>query len=170
MVRANGPPGLYGLRRRMLRLTYALQFHRPPKGMGGTESPTTASGLELRTQIADGSLESALLPLAGDEAVLELDYTLNHDGTLFFESGVVTFGGPGASSLTFASVGAGSLLGEPDSDGFSHGVVAWAIESGTGAFAGAGGAISSNFLVNLQTDELIDTHLGVVRLPEVAAR
>jgi hypothetical protein len=50
-------------------------------------------------------------------------------------------------------------------DGFSPGVVMWAIDSGTGALAGVTGAITSNFLVNLQREELIDNHLGVVRLP-----
>jgi hypothetical protein len=50
--------------------------------------------------------------------------------------------------------------------GFSHGVVAYSIDSGTGALAGAGGAITSNFLVNLETNELIDMQLGVVILPE----
>ena len=57
------------------------------------------------------------------------------------------------------------MLGPPAAGGFSHGVVMWAIDSGTGALAGATGAITSNFLVNLQTEEPIDNHLGVVRLP-----
>ncbi|MDQ6779317.1 MAG: hypothetical protein M3071_24525 [Actinomycetota bacterium] len=135
----------------MRRLTYVLQFHR------------------LTTRIEGGSIDATLEPVPGDAAVLALSYTLNHDGKLFFESRSVTFGGPGSSSLSFSSIGAGSLLGAPDSDGFSHGVVAWAIESGTGAFAGASGAISSNFLVNLDTEELIDTDVGVIRLADATA-
>jgi hypothetical protein len=153
----------------MRRLTYVLQFRRPPRGEGAPEPPTTARGLVLTARVEGGSIDSTLELVSGDEAVLVLSYTLNQDGTLFFESGSVTFGGPGSSSLSFSSVGAGSLLGAPDSDGFSHGVVAWAIESGTGAFAGASGAISSNFLVNLDTEELIDTHLGVIGLAEATA-
>lgn len=147
------------------RLTYVLRFHRPPKG-AGEEPPATARGLVLRTEIAGGSIDTQLQELPGAEAALDLSYALNEDGTLFFEWGTVAFGGVGASTLSFSSVGAGSVLGAPDSDGLSHGVVAWAVKSGTGIFAGAGGAISSNFLVDLRTDELIDTHLGVIRLAD----
>src|ERR1019366_2153207 len=115
-------------------LTYALQFHRPPKASGGAERLTTAPGLRATTSL---------------------------------EGGVIRFGAePGASELTFSSVGAGRLLGPPGADGLSHGVVVWKIDSGTGALAGAAGAITSNFLINLETDELVDSHLGVVRLPD----
>jgi hypothetical protein len=151
----------------MRRLTYALQFHRAA-GEPPSEPPTTATGLELKTAIAGGTIDPQLSALPGEEALLELAYRLNHDGTLFFEWGTVTFGAPGSSSLSFSSVGAGALLGAPASDGFSHGVVAYSIDSGTGAFAGAGGAITSNFLVNLETNELFDSHLGVIELPEGA--
>jgi hypothetical protein len=111
-------------------------------------------------------LTSRQSTLPGEQASLALLYALNADGSLFFEWGTVSFGAGGASSLKFASVGAGALLGAPASDGFSHGVVAYSIGSGTGALAGAGGAITSNFLVNLETNELFDTHLGVIELPE----
>lgn len=154
----------------MFYLTYALQFHRPPEGEGEGEAPTKATGLRLTTKLAAGSVSAELAPLPGNEAVLQLEYALNHDKTLFFENGTVTFGPPSSSSLSFSSVGAGSLLGPADENGFSHGVVAWEIESGTGKLAGASGAITSNFLVNLATNELIDTHLGVVQLPGAIAR
>lgn len=108
---------------------------------------------------------SELAPIAGDEAVLDLTYVLNHDGTLFFEWGKVSFGDASASSLSFSSVGAGTLPGPPDPDGFSQGTVVYAVDGGTGELDGARGAITSNFLVDLKTEELVDTHLGVVRLP-----
>jgi hypothetical protein len=147
-------------------LTYALQFHRQPSAGPEQEAPTTAPGMVLTTKIANGTIAPALKPIAGEKATLELEFVQNHDKTLFFENGTVRFGGAsGASSLSFASVGYGSLLGPPGADGFSHGVVSWQIESGTGALAGASGAISSNFLIDLETNELIDTHLGVVLLP-----
>jgi hypothetical protein len=53
----------------------------------------------------------------------------------------------------------------PGRDGFSHGKIAYSVEGGSGALQGAQGIIDSNFLVNLQTDELVDTHLGIIRLP-----
>lgn len=149
-------------------LTYVLQFRRPPKKPGGEEPPTTASGLRVTTLLEDGMISARLEPVQGDLAVLDLHFRLNYDETLFFESGTVAFGSdPGASTLAFSSVGTGSVLGTPAADGFSHGVVMWAIDSGTGALAGATGAITSNFLVNLQTEELIDNHLGVVPPPPI---
>jgi hypothetical protein len=150
----------------MRLVTYALQFHRPAKGSGGAEQPTVAPGLSVTTLVEHGTVSSRLEPLPGDRAVLHLSYMLNHDQTLFFESGTIVFGSAGASTLEFSSVGAGSLLGAPDADGFTHGVVAWKIDRGTGALSGATGAISSNFLVNLESEELIDSHLGVVHLPD----
>ena len=53
----------------------------------------------------------------------------------------------------------------PDADGFSHGTVMWKMDSGTGIFAGVTGAITSNFLVNLATDELFDYHFYLLYLP-----
>lgn len=131
-------------------LTYALQFHRPPKASGGEERLTAAPGLRATTSLEDGLISSRLDPLPGDLAVYESSFGTD----------------PGASRLTFSSLGAGSLLEPPGADGFSRGVAMWKIGSGTGAFAGAAGAITSNFLINLETDELVDSHLGVVRLPD----
>lgn len=148
------------------RITYALQFHRPAGGEGASDAPALATGLRISTAIGGGTIRPKLEAIAGEEATLAVEYTRNHDGTLFFESGTVVFGPPGSSSLSFSSVGAGSLLGAPDSDGFSHGVVAWKVESGSGVLAGASGAITSNFLVNIDSGELIDNHLGLVRLPD----
>jgi hypothetical protein len=56
------------------------------------------------------------------------------------------------------------LLGALGADAFSPGVVVWKIDLGTGPLAAAAGAITSNFVINFETDELIDFHLGVVRL------
>jgi hypothetical protein len=142
-------------------LTYVLRFHRP---RGKPEPPTTASGLIVTTRIESGTVNTQLDPIAGDEAVLSLQFATNKDSSLFFEWGVLTLGDPGSSSLTFSSIGAGTLL-PPGRDGFSHGTIAYSVEGGSGALQGAQGIIDSNFLVNLQTDELVDTHLGIIRLP-----
>jgi len=142
------------------RLTYVLRFHRPPHG-----AAATAPGLNVTTRLEAGGFDSDLEPLPGGEATLDLKYALNRDGTLFFEWGSVTFGGASASSLSFSSIGAGVLTGSPDADGFSHGTVMYTVDGGTGAFEGATGAITSNFLVDLDTEELVDTHLGLIRLP-----
>jgi hypothetical protein len=52
-----------------------------------------------------------------------------------------------------------------DPEGLSHGTAMYRIIGPTGRLAGATGAISSNFLVNLRTNDRIDTHLGIVRRP-----
>ena len=115
--------------------------------------------------LENGSFATEVEELAGAAAALDLKYSLNNDGTLFFEWGSVTFGDASASSVSFSSIGAGVLPRPPDDDGFSHGTVMYTVDDGTGALAGARGAITSNFLVDLDTDELIDTHLGLIRLP-----
>ena len=46
------------------------------------------------------------------------------------------------------------------------GVVVWGIDSGNRRARWCGRAITSNFLINLETDELVDSHLGIVRLPD----
>ena len=144
----------------MNRLIYVLRFHRPAKG-----APATAPGLTVTTRLIDGRFASKLEPLPGAQATLDLHYRLNKQGTLFFEWGSVTFGDAQASTLSFSSIGAGALPGPPEEDGFSHGTVMYTVDGGTGALDGARGAITSNFLLDLTTEELIDTHLGIIRLP-----
>lgn len=148
----------------MRRLTYVLQFHRPPKS-GEQSEQAVASSVQITTTIDADGVDGAFSPLSGETAVLTNDFALDKSGTLFFEWGSIAFGGP-MNSLSFSSIGAGTLLGAPDADGFTQGVVLWRVDGGTGAFAGASGAITSNFLVNLETEELIDNQLHLIYLPE----
>ena len=144
------------------RLAYALRFHRPPKTAAAPEPVATAPSAAMTTAISDGDVRATLSAIPGGEAVLGTHYRLNHDGSMFFEWGTIDFGGAG---LRFGSVGAGTMLGPAAADGFSHGVVLWRVESGWGAFEGATGAITSNFLVALETQELIDYQFHVIQLP-----
>lgn len=148
----------------MPRETYVLRFHRPA-GDIDAEAPTTAPGLTVTTRLEGGAFTSEIKEIAGESAGLELEYRLNKDGTQFFEWGTVRFGDAAASTLSFSSIGTGSLAATPDGDGFSHGTVMYSVDGGSGRLDGAGGAITSNFLINLDTNELIDTHLGIIRLP-----
>ena len=145
------------------RVTYVLRFHRPAYPTGQAEPATTASGLGATTSLEGGMFSSELNLVGGDPAVLSLEFATNKDGSMFFEWGTVRFGDASASSLTFSGVGPGTL-GPADADGFSQGSIVYRVESGTGALAGASGLIDSNFLVNLETNELVDMHLGVIRL------
>jgi hypothetical protein len=142
-------------------LTYVLEFHRYA---GNSDQPTTAPGLTVTSRIQGGTLLTTLDQIDGDEAILTLGFATNKNSSLFFEWGTVTFGAPGSSSLTFSSIGAGTLL-PPGPDGFRHGTIAYIIESGTGALEKAQGIIDSNFFINLGTNQLVDTHLGIIRIP-----
>lgn len=148
----------------MQKLTFALRFHRAPKSDKDHTPQATAQSVQITTLIETQGVAAKIEPVPGQGAVMTNTAVLSHDGQLFFEWGTINFGGD-ANTLSFSSIGAGTLLGAPDADGFSHGTVMWKIDSGTGTFAGATGAITSNFLINLDTDELIDYHFYIVYLP-----
>jgi hypothetical protein len=150
----------------MRRLDYVLQFRRAAKSPADPSPPTVASGVQVRSTVGGGTVISQWEDLPGDQAVLDTSYATDEgNGLLFLEWGAVTFGPPGASSLEFSSISAGVLLGPPDPDGFSQGTVMWRVTAGTGELEGARGAIVSNFLVDLATEELVDNHLGLIALP-----
>jgi hypothetical protein len=148
----------------MRRLTYVLQFHRGSAIGTGQQQPAVAPGTVVTTRLESGGVTSQFAPLDGVDATLDLAFAVNGDSTRFLEWGSVSFADERTSSLTFSSIGAGTL-GPADVDGFCHGIVTYAVQSGGGQFDGASGLIASNFLVDLTTDELIDTQLGVIRLP-----
>lgn len=151
------------------RLTYVLQFHRPadrgtePDAPGSTV-PTRATGLTVTTALTDTGFDCSHRYIDGGTATLDLTFTTNQEGTLFFEWGSLAVGSPSGPMLMFRSVGAGQLSPTAAGDGFSHGTVMYEVTGGTGMFEEAQGFITSNFLVNLTTNELIDTHLGILQL------
>jgi hypothetical protein len=166
------------------RQTYVLQFHRPPDTTtdpGGAGSPggvpggaggvpgaggeplTVARSLRVSTRLTGSGFDCSLEDLDAGTATLDLTFTTDQQGTLFFEWGSLAVGSSGPT-LEFRSVGAGQLSPTPDGDGFSHGTVMYEVTGGTGVFEQARGFITSNFLVNLTTNELLDTHLGILRL------
>lgn len=150
----------------MKPLTFALRFHRPPKSDKDPTPQATAQSVQITTLIEPQGVAAKIEPVPGQTAVMTNTAALsnNNQGPLFFEWGTINFGGD-ANTLSFSSIGVGTLLGALDGEGFSHGTVMWKIDSGTGAFAGATGAITSNFLINLDTDELIDYHFYIIYLP-----
>jgi hypothetical protein len=105
-------------------------------------------------------------------AKLTTQPTFNADGS-FTEKGTLIFGLSSESDptennlLTFTSIRLGQL--NPDicaESPYTPGTVMWMIDegSGMGFFAGASGAITSNFLVDKSTHELIAYQFGVVQL------
>lgn len=154
----------------MQTLTYVLRFHRgpnpnPKSKSDGPQPQAIAQSLQMTTVLDSNGVTATSQTVPGDIAVMTNSFALDNSGQLFFEWGTITFLGSAGSTLAFSSIGAGTLLGPPNADGFSHGVVMWKVDSGTGAFAGATGAITSNFLVNLDTEELIDNQLHLIYLP-----
>ena len=156
----------------MKTLTFYLQFHRPPKpagaGGGGGDPPAIAQSGALASIIGPDGVTARWSMLPGATARLDNSFALNQDGSMFFEWGTVTFGegAPGADQIQFTSIGPGYLLGPQDpSSPMQQGAVMWKITGGSGAFAGARGAIVSNFLVDVGTGELVDNHLYLVYLP-----
>jgi hypothetical protein len=111
------------------RLAYALRFHRPPKTPAAPKPAATAPSATMTTTIDGGDVSATLSAIPGGEAVLDTQYRLNHDGSMFFEWGEVHFGGSG---LRFSSIGAGTMLGPAAADGFSHGAVLWKVQSAAG--------------------------------------
>jgi hypothetical protein len=123
-----------------------------------TARATAPSGA-LVTVIDASGVHGRLEPRDGEEAHLECRLTFL-DESRFEEVGTISFGN--GNTLRFRSAGTGILLpsGQP---GLSHGVSAWEIDGGAGAFAGATGRIVSNFLL-AETGELTDHQLGVLFL------
>lgn len=150
----------------MRTLTYALRFYRGPKSDGPEPQPQAiAQSFQITTVLDSNGVTATSQTVPGDIAVMTNWLALDKSGQLFFEWGTITFLGSAGSTLAFSSIGAGTLLGPANADGFSHGVVMWKVDSGTGAFAGATGAITTNFLVNIVTQELIDNQLHLIYLP-----
>lgn len=162
---ASGPGSTASSKTQARILTFYLQFRRAAKHGSAASAPALAEGGTLRTTIEPNGITAGFEPLGGAMAVLENQYTLNEDGTMFFEWGTVTFG-ESVNQITFSSIGPGYILGTPDPlTGMEHGTVMWKITGGSGFFEGASGAIVSNFLVNPVSNELVDNHLYLVHLP-----
>jgi hypothetical protein len=145
----------------MRQLTYYLQFTRPAGSPEGAAA--IAYGNTLATTIGS-PVDGCLTLHPGATALMTNTAVFNADSTLFFENGSIAFGG--GTSLTFISIGAGVVLGQPDpSSPLLHGTVMWKVTAGSGKLAGVTGAIVSNFLVDPATNQLIDNQLHMLWLP-----
>ena len=149
----------------MRELVFALEFRgRAGAAPGSTtarRARTTAPSQALRTVLGAGGIESRVEPLAGEQAVLESAVERFPDGS-FTEDGTITDGSAGA--VTFVTVGKGTV-GPSPIPGRQHGAVIWRVTGGAGAFADAGGLITSNFTVSGDGD-VVDHHVARFYLPE----
>lgn len=150
----------------MNTLTYALRFYRPPGS--AKDAPLLASNISITTVITDAAVTATIDPLSQNAtASMQVQPKFNPDGS-FTETGTITFGDPAANNLLkFSTIRLGQL--NPNlcpEDAYTSGTVMWRIDEGTGFFAEATGAITSNFLVNKSTNELTAYQFGVIHLPQ----
>ena len=145
----------------MRHAAFSIHFrgHSTRLSPGVLTARATAPSSALVTEIDADGVHGRLEPREGEEAHLECRLTFL-DEARFEEVGTISFGN--GNTLRFRSAGAGTLVSSPE-PGLSHGTVAWDVDGGAGAFAGATGRIVSNFLL-AETGELTDHQLGVLFL------
>jgi hypothetical protein len=95
---------------------------------------------------------------APESAEFDTEVTMTGE-TAFDERGTMTFAG--GDRIMFTTLGEGYLGPSPE-EGMLEGAVIWRIEEGTGRFEGATGLITSNFLMNAASGEVVERQ--VVRL------
>lgn len=142
----------------MQRLVMSARFEGEapdPSGAPPRTSPR-ATSVSLEAVGADGS------PFAVDRAAYVNEVIFTGEST-FTESGTIAFG-DGGDELDVETVGEGTL-GPSAEPGVLHGAVVWRIAGGRGRFAGAGGLVTSNFLLRPATRRVEDRQVAVVFLP-----
>ena len=150
----------------MHAVAFSMQFQGSTKLLSPdvlTAQASAPSGAQV-TRIDRGGVHCTFEVRDGGEALLERRLTFV-DAARFEEVGTISFGN--GHALRFRSVDPGSLVRASDS--LRHGTVAWEIDGGSGAFAGAIGRIVSNFLL-ADTGELTDRELGVLFLTDDTRR
>jgi hypothetical protein len=142
-------------------VSFSMQFrgHATLLSPGVLAARASAPSGGLLTRIDGTGVHGTFEAVEGDEALLERRLTFL-DGTRFDEVGTISFGN--GNALRFRSLDTGKLAPSADPE-LRQGTVAWAVEEGAGAFAGASGRIVSNFLVS-ETGELTDHELGILFL------
>jgi len=147
-------------------LVFALEFRGRAGPVPGSPSErrarTTAPSQSLRAVVSAEGVETAVEPLAGDEAVLDSRVERFPDGS-FVEDGTIAYGRAGR--ITFVTIGRG-VVGPSPIAGWMRGAVIWDITGGDGRFAGARGIITSSFAVSPNGD-VIDHHVARIYIPEL---
>lgn len=145
----------------MRHVAFSMQFrgHSTALSPGVVTARATAPSSALVTEIDQAGVHGRHEPRPGHEAHLECRLTF-HTDTSFDEVGTISFGN--GNTLRFHSTRPGTLGPTPD-PALQHGTITWVVDNGAGAFAGARGRITSNFLLSSSGD-LTDHHLGLLFL------
>lgn len=140
-----------------MRLVLQIRFKDQATAPEGDPPKFTVHGESEQVTLIEG--DAALVP---DSATFDTDVTTTGQ-TSFDESGVMTLGGD-SDRLRFSTVGEGFLAPSPE-DGLFEGSVIWRIDGGEGRFTGAGGLITSNFTLRMDTGEVWEHQVVSVFLP-----
>jgi hypothetical protein len=132
----------------MRQVLYCMQFKgsaRPARDESNVlEVTSPAPSCAVTSVVGPAGIESKVEPASGQKAEFRSRVTLISDGR-FKESGSIMFG-EGGHLLRFETIGEG-FFGQSADPGLQQGSVMWRIIGGEGAFEGASGLITSNFLL-----------------------
>jgi hypothetical protein len=142
----------------MDRIAISARFEGEAAEPSGDPPQTNprATTVSIEAVTADGS------PLGIERASYRNQVTFTGEST-FTETGTISFG-EGDGELDIATIGEGTL-GPSAAAGVLHGAVIWRIVGGRGRFEGAGGLITSNFLLRPETGKVEDWEQAVVFMP-----
>jgi hypothetical protein len=140
------------------RIVISARFEGEAAAPSGAPPRTSPRAASVSLEIAGADVS----PFAADRASYANEVTFTGEST-FTESGTIAFG-DGGDELDVETVGAGTL-GPSAEEGVLHGAVVWRIAAGRGRLAGAGGLVTSNFLLWPATGRVEDRQLAVVFLP-----
>ena len=125
----------------------------------GESAPPAGTPPETRPHSASGTVDAsdpAITAITCDTHVVFLS------DSSFDETGTSAYGGEDA--VDFVTVGQGTL-GPAGHDGLLHGAVLWRVTEGRGRFAGAGGLITSNFVLDPGTGNFDEWQSAVLWVP-----
>jgi hypothetical protein len=146
----------------MQSVTFALQFTGQASPVapaaGVLKAAMSAPSAVIRSEIGAKGVRGGWDKISGGVARFESVVTVVGEGR-FIESGEIKYGD--GASVSFVTKGEGAIGKNPH--GVMTGAVVWAITGGTGAFDGASGYITSNFIVS-DKGEVTDNQMALIYL------
>jgi hypothetical protein len=145
----------------MRKVTFAMVFTGGGEEIGPdhVRAWSTAPSASLVTSVGPGGVDDEVVAVDGQDAVFRSEVRYM-GGTAFDEWGTIEFGE--GNVVHFQTIGEG-YLAPAAAEGVQHGTIMWEITNGEGAFDGATGLITSNFVV--EGDTVTDHQFGVLWLP-----
>ena len=146
----------------MRRVTYAMVFTSGGEetiGPDHVRAWSTAPSASLVTRVGPAGVDYEVVTADGQAATFRSEVRFL-GGTALDEWGTIELGE--GNVLHFQTIGEGYVT-QTATEGVGHGTIMWEITHGEGAFEGATGLITSNFVA--RADGVTDHQFGVVWLP-----